>query len=179
MNELLNDFHKIKVGSEAEIAVVLEKHIWARKFLNYLVESGAEAEQSAFKFLIMTQIFSPKNEHHRKNNNSHIRLKEKAIKPAKSISKAKRDHLITVLDMFFSEEASEPICISNVYLFEQVVELAGIVKDPHYIVTDKDVDLILKAREDFNIKQNGLEPKFKKMLEESKSSTLACLLSIL
>ncbi|TRY61355.1 hypothetical protein TCAL_01796 [Tigriopus californicus] len=180
LNELLSDFNKIKVSSEGDFAVAMENHLWARRFLNYLIDSGSEAEQAAFKFLVMTQVFSPKHENHRKNNNAHARVNEKQKqRPAKSISKSKQDHVITVLDKFFSEEASDPIFISNVYLFEQVVELAGIVNDPHYIVTDKDVDLLLRARDDFNIKQNGLEPKFKKMLEETKPSTLACLLSIL
>ncbi len=47
-------------------------------------------------------------------------------------------------------------------------------------MTDKDAALLLKAREDLSVMQNGLEPRFMDFIvKATPSSAVACILSIL
>jgi hypothetical protein len=70
------------------------------------------------------------------------------------------------------------VCLSNTRLFEEI-SLAGKRITGGSVMTDKDADLLLKARSDLDVFQNGLEPQFMKFMSQAKTSTMACILSIL
>eukprot|EP00095_Tigriopus_kingsejongensis_P003021 maker-scaffold170_size291898-snap-gene-1.41 protein:Tk03021 transcript:maker-scaffold170_size291898-snap-gene-1.41-mRNA-1 annotation:"transient receptor potential cation channel protein painless" len=174
LEELLSDFTKLKITSEVQVDLIIQRHPWARRFQAYLTESGLSDEMSVLKFLIMTQPFVPNHQ----NNNGLHQTRKKHDTRDKKVSRSKRELFQSVLELFFSEEAREPLYLANTAIFERLSEMAERIKSTQG-VSNQDIDLLLKAREDFNVKQNGLEPKFKKMLKSTHPSTMACLLSIL
>ena len=66
--------------------------------------------------------------------------------------------------------------------FRRMAELYDkiLAKIDQKLINPEDISLILKAREDSNIWQKGVEPQFMKFLStQNPNSAMACLLSIL
>eukprot|EP00095_Tigriopus_kingsejongensis_P003012 maker-scaffold170_size291898-snap-gene-1.39 protein:Tk03012 transcript:maker-scaffold170_size291898-snap-gene-1.39-mRNA-1 annotation:"hypothetical protein" len=164
LEELLKDFRNLKVTPDTQVERIIESKYWAKRFRDYLVARDLSDTRIAFEFLILTNPFQVKSE---SNNN----LK----KPSKDL----QHNFIKVAEVFFDEESENQLSLANAKLFDALWSASERIRNGGRM-TDKDISLILKAREDQEIWQNGVEPKFIKFLSSVDDTTpLACLLSIL
>ncbi len=146
----------VKKGFDVESAI--ERHSWASKFLSDLNQRRLDDEITALKFLVLTKSLDEAN-NNAKRYNSELFLEA-----------GRR---------FFHEDSETIICLNNDKLFEKISEAVRRVKGEITEVTSEDITLMAKAREDFNLTINGLEPLYLSFVKRQPTSGIACLLSIL
>lgn len=170
LDELLRDFKSLRVTIDTDVETQIESQFWARKFRDYLLERDLTDTWIAFKFLVLTTPFHVKCNKQINNNNQ---------KKSKALSKDLLQNFVKVGEIFFNEESEDQLSLANTALFEALWSSSERIRNGGNL-TDQDISLILKAREDLEVWQNGVEPKFMKFLATSnEGTTISCLLSIL
>lgn len=187
LNELLEDFNSYNSSSNnrpttdnnscADVDTAITNHIWARRFRDYLRKRDLEDEETALKFLIATQPLKVKSDQAQKLNNN--------TKKQKVILKDMEDVYFETVRQFFKEESETVLCLANATHFAKICERSEQLERETTTkkegLKDEDIDLLLRARDDMDVWQNGVEPTYMKFLASAGSavSPMACLLSIL
>ena len=173
LDELLRDFNHHQITSH-NLNTTIDNNLWAKRFRDYLNKRELD-EEIAFRFLVLTQPFKHKADQLRElNNNSSNKQKQ-------NLRKDLEDIFVTVGELFFNEDIDSLLCLSNHVLFDSIFETYSRLKNAKGgpPITDKEIELVLKARKDSSVLQSGVDPKFMKFLSQSGISPIACLLSIL
>lgn len=167
LDELLRDFNSSKI---LEVDVAIEGNVWAKKFVEFLEKRDWTDEVTTFKFLVLTQPLETRSSE--LNNNSSNAKKVKEVR--KDLTRI----FLQTFDLFFASESEEQVALSNAKLFEALSKAGNGLRQGHNL-NDDDITLLIKARKDPEVRENGLDPKFMKFLSQQTNTRLACLLSIL
>lgn len=169
LDELLRDFNHHQINSK-NLDNTIDSNLWAKRFRDYLNKRQLD-EEIALQFLIFTQPFQCKADQLREQNNNSRK---------QNLRKELEDIFLMACELFFNEESETLLCLSNHVLFDSICETRERLKIlKNGPLTDKEIDLLLKARKDSSVLQSGVDPKFMKFLSQAGVSPLACLLSIL
>lgn len=153
--------------------VSIKNNYWTRRFKDYLERRELNDEVTALKFLILTQPMCQNKKIKKKNSRS------------KNISEQNlREIFVQAGKSFFSKNGKNQLCLGNRLLFNAIRETTDKLVDNANADWHKEyLDLMLMARKDLNVLENGLEPLFIKFMSTqdvtSGSTIAACLLSIL
>lgn len=172
LEDLLREFDSLQIASPSDRAAVdaaIESNKWARKFRDeHLRRRDLGDLETALRFLVATQPFSAKSAEAKSNP-----------KKEKKLKKEMADMYALAAAEFFSEDRDQ-VCLSNQALFKEI-SAAGKRISSGGAMTEKDCELLAKARSDLDVTSNGLEPHFMKFMAKSNTqpSAVACILSIL
>ncbi len=158
LDEFLQDFNDHKNPK-------LEDHPIARQFKDYLQKRDLTDEIFALRFLIYTQRFHHLNLKHNNNkgNKSENEMKEIFVQTGK---------------MFLSKDNEDMLCLSDDKLYEDLIQAMEKVQTTNHL-TEKDINLLKRARQDPHVRRLALDPVFMKFIKTQPTNTIACLLSIL
>lgn len=172
LEDLLREFDSLQVSSPSDRTAVnaaIESNKWARKFRDeHLRPRGLDDLETALRFLAATQGFSAKSAEVKSNPKKEKRLKKDLA-----------DIYAFAAAEFFSGDKDQ-VCLANQALFKEI-SAAGKRISSGGAMTEKDCELLLKARTDLDVTSNGLEPAFMKFMakQSTQPSAVACILSIL
>ena len=166
LEELLSDF---KSSNTIDVDTAIESNIWARQFKQHLEKRDLQDEVNALRFLILTQPFVARMGEVNNNGSS---------KKSSKIKTEMKEIFLKAAELFFCEDSECQLVLSNDRLFQAFVEASQAVKEGGSL-TNQHIGLVDKARNDPDVWQNGLEPKFIKFLSQTSKGAVACLLSIL
>ena len=173
LDELLDDF-SAPATDNLDLDTAIGDHIWAKRFRDYLRKRDLEDEEIALKFLIATQPLKVKRDQVlRLNNNS---------KRHRALRKDMDTSVRRVTAQFFDEDSETVVCLADKKCFRVLCEKSAQFKKlENGEVTDTDIEWLLRARDDLDVWQNGVEQTFMNFLAVSgrASHPLAVLLSIL
>lgn len=158
IHELLKDFNDLKIDDDFD--KVIKENIWTKNFMEFLQRRDLESEITSLKFVIFTQPFQVKVDQGQKSG--------------------LREIYIETVTKFLSDESEDILNISNPERSEHMIRIAERLKrDPGSELTETEIGILIKARNDIDVIQDGLEPKFGKFIKTQNVSTMACLLSII
>ena len=157
LHELLTRFKQIDIEN---IDNSINENLWANKFCSYLQKRNEE-DVHLFKFIIRIEAFQ--------------RNEQKIPKDSKAKSYRKNLYKNIVMS-HFHEDSDTPVGLSNSALFDYLSEWS---RETDKIVSDMDIEILLKSRNDPSVMSEGLDPSYKKFLSQTSPSALACLLSII
>ena len=160
LEELLKHFNEISVDT---VDSGIDSNIHSKGFKDFLSRRDMTTELHCLEFLILTQSLAKENN----NNNS------------KTKKDSQKTEVIRLCQNYFCDDGERPIYLNNAELYEAILEMYERLKEQGAKLTAKDTELIMKARNDFNVWENGVEPQYMKFLSTTNRSAIACLLSIL
>ncbi len=158
LDELLGDFASVR--PDADLDTVIAANPWAQRFKDFLDKRNLKGKVIALKFLILTQPLEAQS--HSATNSRLLFVRAGAL--------------------FFAEDSAMQLSLSNEVLFEEVsASTSRARRNPAARLTSQDLENMLEARRDVNVRLNGLDKKFSRFLAQQTElpSPVACLLSIL
>ena len=188
LNELLDDFSIPTTDTGHDVDAAIANNMWARRFRDYLRKRDLEDEENAFKFLITTQPLKRKSEQATQKGKNNNNTTAAASARKQRVRQDMEDVYFHTVREFFDEESETVVCLANATHFSKICERAAELEQQQQqrsnnkketSLKDEDIELLLRARDDMDVWQNGVEPTFMKFLAQAGMSPMACLLSIL